>query len=89
MRYFLIVVLAIFYFISVYFAIYALDPASAAPVAWFAVLLAMLGWLFIDAVYGDEPNLPLALLYLLPIICVTAGIIWWGLRVAGLWEPLR
>ncbi len=89
MRTLRIIVIAAFYFGSVYFAVSALDPLLAAPIAWLAVLLAMLTYLFFDAVQKEEVGLPYGLLYLLPFICLAAGIIWWVMRLLGVWLPLR
>lgn len=77
-----------FYFSGVYFAVAALEPTLAWPAAWFAVLLAMLVYLFLDAMGRSETGKAAALFYALPFACVAAGLIWWLLRLLGVWTPL-
>lgn len=84
-----ILLLALFYFVSVFFAVAALAPTLAVPVAWFAVLLAMLAYLLLDAVQTEQAGILLAFLLVLPFSCLFAGIIWWVMRGLGLWTPLR
>ncbi|MFN8494623.1 MAG: hypothetical protein U0350_43885 [Caldilineaceae bacterium] len=89
MRSLRILLLALFYFVSVFFAVAALAPTLAVPVAWFAVLLAMLAYLLLDAVQTEQAGILLAFLLVLPFSCLFAGIIWWVMRGLGLWTPLR
>ncbi len=82
----LIALLALFYFASVYFAVAALVPALALPVALVAVILAMIGYRILDARSNDKSGLPLAMLFLAPASCIAAGAIWWIIRLLGFWE---
>lgn len=77
-----------FYFCGVYFAVAALEPRLAWSAAWFAVLLAMLIYLFLDATKRSEEGLAMALFYVLPFTCVVAGLFWWLLRLLKIWTPL-
>jgi hypothetical protein len=61
----------------------------ALPCAWFAVLLAMLAYLLLDATQTEKAGLLFALLIALPFSCLFAGMIWWAMRGLGLWTPLR
>lgn len=89
MRSFRILLLAIFYFVSVYFAIAALVPTLAVTAAWFAVLLAMLTYLLLDAIQTERTGILWAFLLVLPFSCLFAGVVWWLMRGVGLWTPLR
>lgn len=84
----LIALLALFYFISVYFAVAALVPALAIQAALVAVIVAMVGHRILGMIGRDKPGLPLALLLLAPVSCIAAGIIWWIMRLLGFWEIL-
>lgn len=75
--------LAAFWFGGVYFAVAALFPAFALQVALIAMIFALVGYLFLQATNSHERGLPVALLFLFPIICITAGIAWWILRLLG------
>lgn len=89
MRSLRILLLAIFYFASVFFAVAALAPTLAVPIAWFAVLLAMLAYLLLDAIQMEQAGVLLAFLLVLPFSCLFAGMIWWVMRGLGLWTPLK
>jgi hypothetical protein len=88
MRLYRILLLALFYFVSVFFAISALAPPLA-------VLLSMLAYLLLDAIQPEKigktekAGLLFALLLVLPFSCLFAGLIWWVMRGLGLWTPLR
>ena len=70
------------WWLSTYFAVAALAPELASYCAWGAVLLAMIGFLL----YGDKEELPAALLVLLPVVWLLAGVIWWVMRLLGMLE---
>jgi hypothetical protein len=89
MRSIRILLLAIFYFVSVFFAVSALQLSVALSCAWFAVLLAMLAYLLLDATQTEKAGLLFALLLVLPFNCLFAGMIWWAMRGLGWWIPLR
>jgi len=75
--------LTLWYFISVYFAVAALYPSLALHMSFIAALLTLLIFLALVLSERDTPFL-LALLFVLPTSCVAAGIIWWMLRLFGL-----
>lgn len=82
----LALIIATFYFVSVYFALSALTPGLLAfQIALVAVLVAMLIFLFLDLTETAEGGLPLGVLLFFPIICIVAGMAWWLLRLLGLW----
>jgi hypothetical protein len=82
----LIALLALFYFVSVYFAVAALVPTVALQAALVAVIVAMVGYRLLVMTGNDKPGLPVALLILLPTSCIAAGVIWWIIRLLGFWE---
>lgn len=81
-----IIFITVFYFCGVTFAVAALVPELAVQAGLIAAMLSMIAYIILVVIGRDEPGLPLGLLMLLPIICITAGIIWWMLRLLGLWE---
>jgi hypothetical protein len=85
----LLALLAAFYLGSVYFAVSALVPALALQAAFIAAMGAIAVYFILVLIRRDEPGIPLALLILAPIICLTAGVAWWLLRLLGLWEIRR
>ena len=84
-----ILLLAVFYFVSVFFAITALEPMLAIPFAWFAVLLAMIAYLLLDSIGIERAGILLGILIVLPFSCLFAGVVWWLMRWAGVWTPFR
>lgn len=80
----LVVLLALFYFTSVYFAIAALFPAFALQAGLIAAMVVMVIYLILVLSQRDEGIL-MGLLITIPIICITAGVAWWLLRILGLW----
>ncbi len=80
------ILLATFYFLAVYFAVAALIPAIALQAGLVAVIIAMLAYLFLRVTSSDEAGMPMGLLILSPVICLTAGVIWWVLRLIGFWR---
>lgn len=88
-RWLRIVLVAAFYFVSVYMAVLALEPTLAVPAGWFAVLLARLAYLGLDAIAKNEEGMLFGIFYLLPFSCLAAGLLWWILRLLGFWMPLR
>lgn len=82
----LIALLALFYFASIYFAVVALVPILALPVALVAVIVGMIGYRILDARGNNKADLLLAVLFLAPTSCIAAGVIWWIMRLLGFWE---
>lgn len=82
----LIILLAVFYFAGVYFAVSALVPALAFQAALVAVIGTMIAYRILGLTGSDKPGAPLAILILTPVICVAAGIVWWVIRLLGFWE---
>jgi hypothetical protein len=82
----LIILLAVFYFAGVYFAVSALVPALAFQTALVAVIGAMVTYRILGITGSDRPGAPLAILILTPIVCVAAGLVWWVMRLLGFWE---
>ena len=83
-----IVGLAGFWFGSTYFAVSALFPQLALQAAFIAAIVGLLGYLILLAADMADEGLPLGLLIMLPIVIIVGGIVWWVLRLLGLW-PLR
>ena len=81
----LIVSIAGAYFISGYFAVAALLPEYALPAGLIVMTLAMIIYRILVATGMDEAGLPMGLLLFGPVICLTAGAIWWILRLLGWW----
>lgn len=84
-----IILLAVIYVAAVYFAVAALAPALAYPAGLLAAMVAVLVYILLVILRHEERGLPVALLFLMPIVCVAAGVLWWLLRLLGLWEPIR
>jgi hypothetical protein len=82
----LIVLLALSYFVSVYFAAAALFPDLAYQIALVAVILAMGAYWFLDQTGSTQDGLPMGILLFAPVICLAAGAVWWVLRSLGLLE---
>lgn len=82
----LVALLAVLWFGSVYFAVAALFPRLALAAAFLATAVALSLYIVLVVVQMDDQGLPVALLFSSPVICVTAGVIWWGLRLLGLWK---
>ena len=80
----LVLFIAAFWGGAVYFATAALIPGLAYPAALLAVIGAMLALLFLRQTQRDQAGLPVGLLLLFPFVCVTAGVIWWLMRLLGL-----
>jgi hypothetical protein len=64
----LLILLAIIYFTSTYFAGAALAPAYAIHAAFIAAILAVVCYLVLFFLSIDEEGLPLGLLFLLPVV---------------------
>jgi hypothetical protein len=64
----------------------ALLPELALPAGLVAVIFALLVYRFLEITAGNEEGLPFGLLLLLPFVCITAGVIWWIMRLLGFWE---
>lgn len=76
--------LAAIYFVSVYFAIAALYLPWALPAGLIAAMLALLIYLVLVLTERDTAFV-VALLFALSTSCIAAGMIWWVLRLLGLW----
>jgi hypothetical protein len=63
-------------------------PTYALAVALGAASLALGAYIFLLLTDSADRGLPAGLLYFaLPTIYVTAGGIWWVMRLVGLWPP--
>jgi hypothetical protein len=82
-----IVGLAAFWFGSTYFAVAALFPQFALQAGLIAAMLGLAGYLLLLGLDMADEGMPLGLLVTLPIVILTGGVIWWGLRLLGLWPP--
>lgn len=91
--------LALFWFISAYLASGALLPWTWAwRCAWINVIIGLIGLLlvtrtdrgdrlFYQGPLGDEPGLlRIALLWAIPFVGLFTAIIWWTLRLLGLFN---
>ena len=72
--------IAILYFLSVSFAVAGLAPSLAVQAGLIAayMILVLIG--------QEEHGRPLGILLFAPAIFVTAGVLWWIMRLLGLWE---
>ena len=84
----LITGIVIAWFTSVYFAMAAILPGWALACGLLAAMFSMVVYLVLFAAERDEGGLPLGLLITFPVVCATAGVLWWILRWLGLWSPL-
>lgn len=93
------VILAAFWFLSAYLAIGAVLPWEWAwRCGWLNLILGMVGLLLVthnpygDKLFykgpaGDEPGLiQIALLWTLPIVGLVVAVIWWLMRLLGLFD---
>lgn len=81
-----IVGIAAAYFGAVYFAAAALLPELALTAALLAMILSLLAYRLLGITGDDEEGLPYGLLFLMPFVCIMAGMIWWIIRWLGLWQ---
>lgn len=79
--------LALSHFGGAYFATAALFPSFALQVGLIAAMAAMLGFLFLLLTDSVDYGMPVAILYLLPIVYSAFGIPWWVLRLLGVGPP--
>lgn len=84
-----LMLLAAIYFTSIFFAVAALAPGYALRAAFIAAMLATVFYLFLFFLGLDEEGLPLGPLLLLPVVIITAGVLWWTLRLLEFWQPIR
>ncbi len=82
----LILIIALAWFAGVFFAVAALSPGLAYPVALLVTVGAMGAYIFLSITGSDREGLPVGLLLLFPFVCLVAGILWWILRLVGLWR---
>ena len=78
--------IAISYFLSVSFAVAALIPSLAVQAGLIAAILAVAAYMVLVLVGQEEHGRPLGILLFAPAIFVTAGVVWWVLRLLGVWE---
>ena len=74
------------YFISVYFAVSALWPPLAIHFAYAAAALALLGYFYLAITHQAEEGSLLGLCALSPFTILLIGVLWWLMRLAGLWK---
>ena len=72
------------YFGSVYFAAAALVPAFALQVALASLIFGLSAYQYLIIMMGDKPSAPFGLLLSLPFMCIALGIVWWVMRLLGL-----
>ena len=78
--------IAILYFLSVYFAVAALAPSMAITLGLIVAFIADIIYLVLVLVGQEEYGKTLGILLFFPVVFVTAGILWWILRLLGLWQ---
>ena len=75
---FLSAFLAAWYFAAVYFAVVVLVPSLALHAGFVAIFTVLI------VAERTEEGLPVALLFMLPILCVFVGVGWRVLRALGM-----
>ena len=78
--------IATLYFLSVSFAVAALVPSLAVQAGLIAAILAVIAYMILVLIGQEEHGRPLGILLFAPAIFVTAGVLWWIMRLLGLWE---
>ena len=78
--------IAITYFLSVFFAVAALTPSLALQAGMIAAILAVAVYMILVLAGQEEHGRPLGILLFAPAIFVTAGAVWWVLRLLGVWK---
>jgi hypothetical protein len=73
------------YFISTYFAVSALLPSFAIHCAAGAGALALLAYIFLIITNREEEDILFGICALSPITILGLGVIWWLMRLGGLW----
>ena len=77
-------------FVTAYFAVAAIFPAFALQSGLIAAMGAVIWYLLLFITENDEGGLPLGCLMIMPVLYTTAGILWWIMRLTGLWPtPIR
>ena len=77
-------------FVTAYFAVAALFPVFALQAGLIAAMGAVIWYLFLFITENDRGGLPLGCMIIMPVIYAAAGLIWWILRLIGLWPlPVR
>jgi FtsH-binding integral membrane protein len=85
----LLALLAAWYFAAAYFTTAALLPKLAIHAAFWGAGLALLVYLGLFFARRDRPGKALAVLIFLPLSCVLIGVIWWVMRLLGIWSTIR
>lgn len=78
--------IAILYFSTVSFGVAALTPSLAVQAGIIAAILAVAFYMGLVLVGQEEHGRPLGILLFFPAAFVTAGVLWWIMRLLGLWE---
>ena len=81
----LIVGLALLWFAAILFSMGALIPSWAFPASLLAVAIVTLTYKILDATDNLTVGLVVTLVFI-PLICIAAGIVWWGMRLLGFLE---
>ena len=79
----LIISLAILWFVAAFFAVAALVPPWGLAAGLTAVITLAVIYRIFDAIGRVSVGLLVTLVFI-PLICIAAGIVWWGMRLAGL-----
>lgn len=85
----LVVLLAVFYLTTAYFAVEALAPAYSLQASFIAAIIATTVYFFWVILQREQEGIWVFLLFATPLVCVAAGVLWWILRLLNLWEPIR
>ena len=81
----LIVGLALLWFAAILFSMGALIPSWAFAASLLAVAIVTLTYKILDATDNLTVGLVVTLVFI-PLICIAAGIVWWGMRLLGFLE---
>jgi len=74
----------VWYFAAVYFAVGVLVPSLALHAGFVAAMGAVAIFTVLIVAERTEEGLPVALLFMLPILCVFVGVGWRVLRALGM-----
>ena len=78
--------IAISYFLTVVFAVAALAPSLAVTLGLIAAFIADVIYLVLVLAGQEEHGKTLGVLLFFPVVFVTAGVLWWIMRLLGLWK---
>ena len=81
--------IAVFYFIGFAFAVEALVPGFGIQVGLLAAMAAIAVRLVLILTDRTEPSVWFVVFMGIPLSCMLAGVIWWVLRLLGIWQPLN